>query len=45
MMVELIECQKEVQEWLLEEHICVNENNHLTGEVHEHTMSTLLAVV
>ena len=45
MMVGLMECQKEVQERLLEEHIHVNENNHLAREAHEHTMSALLAVV
>jgi len=40
-MVGLMECQKEVQEWLLEEHIHANENNHLAREVHECTMSAL----
>ena len=45
MMVGLMECQKEFQEWLLEEHIHMNKNNHLAREVHECTMSALLAVV
>jgi len=30
-------------EWLLEEHICTSENNRLAMEVHECTMSALLA--
>src|SRR5882724_8066165 len=45
MMVGLMECPKEVQEWLLEEHIHMSENNHLAREWHEHTMSALLAVI
>ena len=45
MMVGLMEHPKEVQERLLEEHICANENNHLAREVHECTMSALLMVV
>src|SRR5882724_7517247 len=45
MMVGLTELPKEVQERLLEEHICANENNHLAREVHECTMSALLMVV
>jgi len=45
MMVGLMEYQKEVQEQLLEEHIYLNENNHLAREAHEHTMSALLMVI
>jgi len=45
MMMGLMEHQKEVQEWLLEEHIHVNENNCLEREVHECTMSALLMVI
>ena len=45
MMVGLMEFQKDVQEWLLEEHIRVNENNHLAREAHERTMSALLAIM
>ena len=45
MMVGLMEFPKEVQEWLLEEHICVSENNRLAREVHERTMSALLVVI
>src|SRR5882724_6408670 len=45
MMVGLMECPKEVQEQLLEEHIRASENNHLAREAHECTMSALLAVV
>ena len=45
MMVVLMEFPKEVQEQLLEEHIHANENNHLAREVHECTMSALLAVI
>jgi len=44
-MVGLMEFPKEVQEWLLEEHICVNEDNCLAREAHECTMSALLMVV
>jgi len=45
MMVGLMECQKEVREQLLEEHIHVNENNHLAREVHECKMSSLPMVI
>src|SRR5882724_10425657 len=45
MMVGLMEHPKEVQEWLLEEHICASENNRLAREAHERTMSALLTVV
>jgi len=44
-MVWLIECPKEVQEQLHEEHIRASENNHLAREAHEHTMSALLMVI
>src|SRR5882724_2526557 len=44
-MVGIMECQRDVQEWLLEEHIWVNENNHLAHEAHERTMSALLAIM
>ena len=45
MMVGLMERPKEVQERLLEEHICMSENNRLAREAHERTMSALLAVI
>src|SRR5882724_9500645 len=45
MMVGLMKHTKEVQEQLLEEHICASENNRLAREAHERTMSALLAVV
>src|SRR5882724_11562649 len=45
MMVGLMEHPKEVQERLLEEHICASEKNRLAREAHECTMSALLAVV
>ena len=45
MMVGLMERPKEVQEWLLEEHIHTSENNHLAREAHECTMSALLMVI
>jgi len=41
LMVGIMECQRVVQERLLEEHIQVNENNHLAHEAHERTMSAL----
>jgi len=43
--VGLMELPKEVQEWLLEETHCTSENNRLAMEVHECTMSSLLAVI
>ena len=45
LMVGIMECQRDVQEQLLEEHIQANENNHLAHEAHEHTMSALLAIM
>src|SRR5882724_8001024 len=45
LMVGIMEHQRDVQEWLLEEHIRANENSHLAREAHEHTMSALLVIV
>ena len=45
LMVGIMEHQRDIQEQLHEEHIWVNEKNHLTHEVHEHTMSALLVIV
>ena len=44
-MMGLMESQKSVQQWLLEEHIWVNENHRLTWEAHKHTMMALFAIV
>jgi len=41
LMVGIMECQRVVQERLLEEHIQMNENNRLAHEAHERTMSAL----
>src|SRR5882724_2913996 len=42
LMMGIMECQRDV---LLEEHIQANENNCLTHEVHECTMSALLSIM